>query len=208
MNKQIFLVTLIIAAVLGLAAAGLVTEVHMANAQDMLTYENPTYGIKVQYPSNWIKEQSHKFTYSFQGAAVPTPVVIFTTPTGSTYANFNIEVGSGHNLSLDQYTDLSMYVLKSILKNKNITIATISSNRTTLAGVPAQKVVYDWLNPPASGQPDLRFMQVVAIKNNTAFVITYGTLPGDFFANGVSIANKMIDSFAFIPIRTTMQSTS
>jgi len=157
-----------------------------------LTYKNPTYGIQIQYPSTWIKvvnQSSHE-------------IVRFISPPGTVHASLGIIVRTGASqlIPLQVYVNAGIDVLKKIFSGFNL----INSNATTLGGVPAQKMVYT-ANLPSG--PKLKFLQYFAIRDNTSYVITSGTLPGDF-ATYVPTLEKMITSFSFIPAITPLSSSN
>ena len=83
----------------------------------------------------------------------------------------------------------------------------IDSNSTTLAGFPAHKIVYTGIIP--SSGLEVKFMQILTIKDSKSFVITFGTFPTNF-STYLPTIQKMIDSFAFIPVTTpaTAQSSN
>ena len=58
-----------------------------ASASDFLTYQNSSYGISVQHPSNWIGEENHN-------ATSPGRIVKFSSPRGTPPATFNIIGGN------------------------------------------------------------------------------------------------------------------
>jgi hypothetical protein len=157
-----------------------------------LPYENPTYGIKIQYPSNWTKQESQNQSSNL--------IVGFNSPPGSAIGYLTIEGGRQvpQNISLEQYTNASINLLRQSFPGFNLA----ESNATALAGIPAHKIVYSSLTP--SGR-QLELMQVWTIKDGKDFIITYGALSKDFRSYLPTI-QKMIDSFAFIPTTTPASS--
>jgi hypothetical protein len=152
-------------------------------------YENSTYGIKIQYPSNWTKQESQN-----QGSG---EIVKFSSPRGTTPVQLRISEGQRlpQNMSLEQWSNATINGF-----NQSFTKFTlIDSNSTTLAGFPAHKIVYTAIIP--STALELKFMQILTIKDSKTYLITYGTLPTDFSTYLPSI-QTMINSFAFIPVTT------
>lgn len=191
MNKQTFVTTAIItAAILGMAIVGSGIAQHRANAQDnsWSIYENSNHGFKIQYPSSWIKNETQSGPHS--------PVVIFTVPqsTGD-YASVNIEVAPAGHLPLDQFSNAGYYLEKRMFASMNMTLHLISANSTTLARLPAHKVVFSYWRPDGV---EMTTMQTVVIRDNVAFAITSGGLSGGFPVY-LPTFNKMIDSFTLIP---------
>ena len=167
------------------------------NSTNFLTYSNSTYGIKIQYPPNWIKQESQNQSSN--------DIVKFSSPAATSPASLNIIGGkpAPQIIPLQVYINASIYVLRHSFDNFSL----IDSNSTNLAGFPAQKIVYTAILP--SSGIELKFMQILTIKDSKSFVITFGTLPTDFSTYMPTI-QKMIDSFAFIPVTTpsTAQSTN
>ena len=160
----------------------------------ILPYENSTYGIKIQYPSNWIKQESQNRSSNL--------IVGFKSPPGTAIAYLTIKGGTQlpQNMTLEQYNNGSIKVLRQSFPGLNL----IESNATTLAGIPAHKIVYKSLRQ--SGR-ELELMQVWTIKGSKDFIITYVALSKDFHSYLPSM-QKMIDSFAFVPVTTPSSSAS
>lgn len=165
-----------------------ITSTHN-NSTNFLTYSNSTYGIKIQYPSNWIKQESQNQSSN--------DIVKFSSPASTAPASLAIIGGkpAPQIIPLRVYINASIYVLRHSFDNFSL----IDSNSTNLAGFPAHKIVYKAILP--SSGLEVKFMQVLTIKDSKSFVITFGTLPTDF-STYLPTIQKMIDSFAFIPVTT------
>jgi hypothetical protein len=161
----------------------------------ILPYENSTFGIKVHYPSNWIKQESQNRSSN--------DIVKFSSPVGTGPASLDIIGGKPvpQNISLEQYNNASINALSRSFPGFNIT----ESNATTLAGIPAHKIVYTAIIP-TSGL-ELKFMQIFTIKDGKDYVITSAALTTDF-STYLPTFQKMIDSFAFVPLTTPSSSAS
>jgi hypothetical protein len=159
------------------------------NSTNFLTYSNSTYGIRIQYPSSWLKEESHNQTSN--------DIVKFSAPAAAAPASLNIVGGkpAPQSIPLAVYINASIYLLRHSFDNFSL----IDSNATTLGDSPAQKIVYT-ARLPASGI-ELKFMQIFTIKDSKSFVITFGSLP-TIFSTYLPSIQKMVDSFAFIPVVT------
>jgi hypothetical protein len=165
------------------STAGAATEVKF------LPYENSTYGIRIQYPSSWTKQESQNQSSN--------DIVKFSSTARTAPASLAITGGkpAPQSIPLQLYINASIYALRQSFDNFSL----IESNATTLAGFPAYKIVYTGIIP--SSGLELEFMQVLTIKDSKNFVITFGTLPTDF-STYLPTTQKMIDSFAFIPVTT------
>jgi hypothetical protein len=159
-----------------------------------IPYENSTYGIKIQYPSNWIKQESQNQTSSL--------IVGFNSPPGKGFAYITIEGGRHlpQNISLEQFSNASIDGIRQSFPGFNLT----ESNATALAGIPAHKIAYTSL---AQSGRELELMQLWTLKDAKDFIITYGALSRDF-SSYLPTIQKMIDSFAFIPTTTPAASNA
>ncbi len=162
------------------------------SASNFLTYQNSTYGISVQHPSNWIKEENHNSTS-------PGHIVKFSSPQGTPPATVNIIGGNRLplNVSLEEFSAASINNLRQSFPRFNL----LESSSTTLGGFPAHRVVYTAEVAPGFG---VKFMQVWTIKDARDFIITDGSLPSDF-SNYLPTIQHMINSFAFIPTTPATQ---
>jgi eukaryotic-like serine/threonine-protein kinase len=136
-------------------------------------YENPTYGIKIQYPSDW-----GKLDLSFlQDSA---DIDFYPLSDTSLAKNLKILVKNlpFHNMTLEEYTNSQINPTEEIL---------LESNTTTLANIPGYKIVF-------TNVVGLKTMQVWAIKDDKAYIITYVAKEEDY-EKDLQIAQKMIDSF-------------
>jgi hypothetical protein len=98
---------------------------------NFLTNQNATYGIKIEYPSEWLYKESNASSGAVQS------VVTFLTPnsltaSGKSLAGFTIAVQSlpFHNLPLNTYTILNLNNLRGVQPGFHL----LMSNDATLAG--------------------------------------------------------------------------
>ncbi|AFZ34054.1 serine/threonine protein kinase [Stanieria cyanosphaera PCC 7437] len=149
-----------------------------------LTYSDPEYGIKINYPKDWSTEPRNDFF---------TTGIIFTAPDQETQNNFqeNISVmieELSTPLSLSEYTNQSIQEIKK-LSDPNLTSASVA----TLANGEARKVVYHG----EEGRNKLQRMQIWTIRNNRVYIITY-TAEAQKYQKFSPIVNKMLNSFVII----------
>jgi eukaryotic-like serine/threonine-protein kinase len=136
-------------------------------------YENPTYGIKIQYPSDW-----GKLDLSFlQDSA---DIDFYPLSDTSLAKNVKLQVKNlpFHNMTLEEYTNTQINPTEEIL---------LESNTTTLADLPGYKIVF-------TNMAGLKTIQVWTIKDDKAYIITYVAKEEDY-EKDLQIAQKMIDSF-------------
>ena len=140
-------------------------------------YENPTYGIQIQYPSDW-----GRLDLSFlQDSA---DIDFYPLSDTSLAKNLKVQVKNlpfhnpFHNMTLEEYTNTQINPAEENL---------LESNTTTLADIPGYKIEF-------TNVAGLKTMQVWTIKDDKAYIITYVTKEEDY-ENDLQIVQKMIDSF-------------
>jgi serine/threonine-protein kinase len=136
-------------------------------------YENPTYGIQIQYPSDW-----GRLDLSFlQDSA---DIDFYPLSDTSLAKNLKIQVENlpFHNMTLEEYTNTQINPTEENL---------LESNTTTLADIPGYKIVFTSIE-------GLKTMQVWTVKDDKAYIITYVAQEVDY-EKDLQIAQKMIDSF-------------
>ena len=162
-NNQHFLRTTLGlgATIIGIAAIFLVSE--NIFTEKYVSYENSNYGIKVERPQNWSIQEEDDFV---------NPGIIFLSPEENNADNFREKVKFSVEqlstpLSLNEYTEQAVREIKSpnsiIKQPKNITLA----NRE------GRKVIYQ-------GKDGMKRMEVWALKNQKAYILTYTAEPNKF----------------------------
>ena len=178
-GKKVLLFSLLIILITTLLSTSLTNQhqtITIAQTNDDNTfnlYENPTYGIKIQYPSDW-----GKLDLSFlQDSA---DIDFYPLSDTSLAKNLKILVKNlpFHNMTLEEYTNTQINPTEEIL---------LESNTTTLADLPGYKIVF-------TNIAGLKTMQVWTIKDDKAYIITYVAKEEDY-EKDLQIAQKMIDSF-------------
>ena len=156
-------------------AATTVTTNSTIDNTALLTYTNSTAGIKIQYPSNW----------QLQRPDNPFDTLRFVSPAGSI---LGIQVSDiPLDVSLAQEATAGVNMLSKSFDNFSLA----SSTPTTIAGGnPAQRIEYT----ARQGQLDLRFIQVVTIKDGKEYILTFGA-PKDQFPSDLPAVQQIVDSF-------------
>ncbi len=153
---------------------------------NFLTYENPTYGIRIKYPQDWTKKE---------GTTERTGGVTFVSPKKEKDESqvsleiFIVDI-STHPVSLDEYTQ--SVVNRCEAPKCNI----IASGDTILANNRAYKLVYT-SEDPQHQYPSLTLMSIWTIKDDKLYFVTY-TAESDEYSNYVDTVNAMVDSFEII----------
>jgi serine/threonine-protein kinase len=146
-----------------------------------LTYQNSTLGVKIQYPSDWIKVEGHR-----------NNLVKFFPPeikSGSIHAFIQVRVVDIPNsiqnkISLEQYTQKE---LNQLGKSFNITDSHAST--TTSTHIPAHTISY--------GTEDFKAMKIWTIKDSSIYLITYAAKT-EKYPIYLPTIQKMINSFSII----------
>jgi hypothetical protein len=161
-------------------------------AEDFLTYENTTYGIRIQYPAVWQKGESNQTTAD----NVINTIVAFRAPKdriSDTIAE-NVVIGVENlppeeNISLTAYSTLQIADLTQFSTDFDLE----QSTPIVLAGSPAQKIVFS----ETIQQIPIKRIQVWTIKDNKAYIITFAGEAAKY-SDYLPTIQKMIDSFEFI----------
>jgi hypothetical protein len=188
---------------------------------NFLTYHNSTYGVIVQYPSDWIYKGSENMsnannnnisgqvqpivTFVPQDKNIHALVTIGTVNLPSVFKSIRIEnMSSFASLVIDsirqstpgfQLVESSTTTVKTGPTTTTAAIASGSlsnNNSAASTSIPAQKIVYTTAGPVRNT------MAVYAIKGDKAFFISYLTETESIYSNYLPIAQKMIDSFQIV----------
>src|SRR5215207_2053936 len=148
--------------------------------QHYLTYENPIYQIKIQYPADWEKKD--------QGLGGDN-VVKFIIPQQRFPSLFvQIEDLDSSKL-LQEYTYDKINHLRQVFLNFNI----IEQNPTTLADNNAYKIVYTF----TLEQINYKRMDIWTIKDDRVYIINY-LVETEKYSSYLPTIQKMVDSFEIV----------
>jgi hypothetical protein len=163
---------IIITSLLSVSLTGQQTTVAQTNSE-FVTYDNPTFGVRIQYPSDWGRLD---LSFLQQSADID----FYPLADTSLAKNVKIQVNNlpSRNMTLEEYTNSQINPLEERL---------LESNITTLAGIPGYEIVFTSLQ-------GLKTMQVWTIKNDKAYIISYVAQEEDY-EKELQVAQKMIDSF-------------
>ncbi len=151
------------------------TQANIDATQDWQTYENAAHNLKIKYPKNWAKQEK-------------SGIIVGFTSTGT--ANVNLvseDLAKNPNIKLDEYLKLSLANIEKEFPDFKL----IENTPMTMGNVKAQKIVYT-----ASMEGiNLKFMQVLAIINQKAYVLTYTALT-DEYGKELETANNIFGSLS------------
>jgi serine/threonine-protein kinase len=163
---------IILTSLLSVSLTGQQTTIAQTNSK-FVTYDNPTFGVRIQYPSDW-----GRLDLSFlQDSA---DIDFYPLADTSLAKNVKIQVNNlpSRNMTLEEYTNSQINSVEEKL---------LKSNTTTLAGIPGYEIAF-------TSVQGLKTMQVWTIKDDKAYIITY-VAKEEGYENDLQIAQKMIDSF-------------
>ncbi|MFZ0896545.1 MAG: PsbP-related protein [Candidatus Nitrosopolaris sp.] len=151
---------------------------------NFLPYVNSTYGIKLQYPSSWDKEENGT------RQDTETDIVTFYPPAVNSNASLDIsidDISDEKGIALAQYTSNGVSDLKQSLKN--FKLVGLSTN-SVLAGLPAYKSIYTYADQNAI----FKDMEIGAIKGDKAYILTYEAGVNEY-DKYLPIIQELINSF-------------
>ena len=154
-------------------------------SSSLLSYENPTYGIKIQYPSNWMASTNQLPTYN--------SIIGFYSPLESLSDVLPVEFALSittytNNISLDEYTKIT----RTALEQQGMEIS--ESSATTLAGNPAHKITFSPGDQIAQNSPvEFKFMQIFTIIGNKVYSLSYNA-EASKFSTHLNTIQQMLDS--------------
>jgi hypothetical protein len=153
------------------------------------TYENPGFGLSIQYPSSWAVMQLRADPFAQTNTSI---VTIFEAPRENLSDSYrenlilSVQGPLEDTISLEEYTQNSLNAFRSMSDRVSI----LESSPSTLSGLPAHEIIY------SSGLQNLNLkkMQIFTIVNdNTAYVVTFGA-EGSQFNKYNSVIMKMVNS--------------
>ena len=156
-----------------------------SSSSSLLSYENPTYGITIQYPSNWMASTNQLPTYN--------SIIGFYSPLESLSDVLPVEFALSittytNNISLDEYTKIT----RTALEQQGMEIS--ESSATTLAGNPAHKITFLPGDQIAQNSPvEFKFMQIFTIIGNKVYSLSYNA-EASKFSTHLNTIQQMLDS--------------
>jgi hypothetical protein len=147
------------------------------NEINFVTYSNPTFGIRTQYPSDW-----GRLDLSFLlNDSADIDFYPLDDTSGAKGVKIQVEtLLSSQNITLDEYTDGKIDSIEGQI---------LESNSTTLADLPAHEIVLNYLG--------LKTMEVWSIDDDKVYTVTYVAEEEDY-QNDLQVAQRMIDTFEII----------
>jgi eukaryotic-like serine/threonine-protein kinase len=194
MNKMLIVavaITIAITAAASMTGILTITSTQIALAQgnstnpaetNFLTYENSTFGIKMQYPSSWAKQTTGQGVNFVLLANGKNNLEQFLAK-----VNVTSIMGFPPNMPLKAMADRVVDGYRHFLGNFQIK----SYTNTTLGGNNAIKIVYSYTNTKNNS---FNATDIATIKNDRLYVIQYYA-ESSKYQSYLPTLQKMIDSF-------------
>ncbi len=163
----------------------------------VLTYENPRYGIKMQYPIGWNKTElnNNVSKANTNNNGNYTKLVSFHSPyenNSDSYSEalyltvYNLP---SNNIPLVEYTKAKIASLQRTFTNFQLVGSYVA---TLAASNPANEIVF--LGKVPSQGANLKMMEVYAIRGDKAYDLAYFAEPSRY-GTYLPVIQKMVDSF-------------
>jgi hypothetical protein len=153
------------------------------------TYENPGFGLSIQYPSSWAGMQLRADPFAQTNTSI---VSIFEAPRENQSDPYrenliiNVQGPLEDTISLEEYTQNSLNAFSTM----SDTIMVLESSPGTLSGFPAHEIIYS----SSLENLNLKKMQIFTIVNdNMAYVVTFGAEESQF-NKYMPLIMKMVNS--------------
>jgi hypothetical protein len=158
-------------------------SVETTSNSDFLIYENSTFGIKIQYPSDWLKNTTDQGVTFVLPAERNSPENFLAKLDATTIA------GVPASASLKGLADGVLNGYRKSLPNFQLE----SYTNTTAGGSPAVKIVYMF-----TGYKDgtLNATDIATIKNSRLYIVQYYVQSK--YQNYMPMLQKMVESFTII----------
>jgi S1-C subfamily serine protease len=158
-----------------------------STTSDILTYENTSYGIRIQYPANWTKDEQ-----DFDPSDGITDIVSFSSPFENRLDIYSENLGihleslTDQNMTLEEYANLLITRYNETLADFNL----IESNTsTTLGGNPAYSLIYT----DKEDDTNYKSMEIGTIIEDRVYFIDY-IAEEDNYSHYLPIIQMMINS--------------
>lgn len=159
---------------------------------NFITYENPTYGIRIRYPGDWQKTEhlnANRFWVDFMSPFKNNPNA-FPVTLSLSVEDLNHTITTTTN----EYVNGILNNAKQSLPDFQI----IESNPdTNMTGISAYKIVYSFLSQDPAAQVHFQSMNIWSVKDKKVYAISY-TQAKSLYAAYLPTVQKMIDSFEII----------
>ncbi len=147
------------------------------NISGYRNYTNNSAGISIQYPPSWQLAETRGPSYA--------PIVYLNMSGADMSFTVTSESFSGQSMTLDGFSQGLILALQQNSTNFSYTLS-----NTTLAGYPAQKIVFSLVSGGATRQGIIE----LTLVNDTGYALTYEAAQS-VYPTYVGIAQNMMQSF-------------
>jgi hypothetical protein len=157
------------------------------------TYESEIYGIKIQYPANWVSygddsiTETNDFVVGFHPIEKDVPFVYLW-----------VEFLSPENATLESFTNQSLKHIQGPVGGTQVIKILNQNSSVTLGGQPAHKVVYEETISNAGGESrTLKHMSIWNVLETEGYRLTFSANDKEQYEQYIKTAKKIINSFEF-----------
>ena len=156
-------------------------ELDLSAFNEFVTYQNPVKGYKLDYPKGWTEIKLD----------IPSIDLTISSPLENYFDSFseNFVIGTS-SVPFVNLNDFSKITIEKMKKRPSFSL--IEDSETTLAGLPAHKLVYTEIEP--NFNIEVQTIMVWTLKDNVSYLIGFATEP-DKYSAYLPIAQKVFDSF-------------
>lgn len=164
------------------------------NNGSFITYENPTYGLKIRYPTDWQKIEhlsANRFWVNFVSSIKNNNANTFPATVSISVEGLNHSI---YATTIGEFVTGILDTAKRSLADFEIAESNPNAN---IAGTPAYKIVYTFLSQDPAVKTHFQSMNIWSLQEKKAYSISYTELKS-LYTSYLPIVQKMIDSFEII----------
>jgi S1-C subfamily serine protease len=158
---------------------------------DILTYQNSAYGIRIQYPANWTKDEQ-----DFDPNDGVTDIVVFSSPLENRLDRYSENLGISMDRLSNQDMTLEEYVT-SLITDYNETLTDFnlieSNTSTTLGGGDNNRPAYRLSYTDKEDDANYKTMEIGTIIGDRVYFINY-VAEEEKYSNYLPNIQRMINS--------------
>lgn len=159
-----------------------------------MTYNNSTYGIKIQFPSNWDLQEIRN------ALSDPSITIIRFTPSFDTNSSFDTDPSDGSTyIDINEQKDFKNMYLHSLMKNdinlinNDMNVSAFKLMSATTDGILAGQKAYSLVNASTFNGLETITTDSVTLSRGRIFSITFSAEPLKY-VEYLQTARKMFES--------------
>jgi len=169
------------------------------------TYVNPTFGFKLQYPSDWIEQRQNIYDNSSYGDdLLADPMLVNFHPPKSFSSGGNLPTSLTITVNDWPFKASPKYYFDFLNKTRNqkdvlaSNVEIISSNNTLIAGHPSFKFIFKYISIPEEAlhivEEERMEEATTILMNHRMYTINFASYSSQFY-HYLPIVEKIINSF-------------